>query len=147
MHRITLIDHAHSYQFMEWHNLGITTLKHAICSPIFLKIFGKPNNYQFYLLKSLKFCDNISYKLLRSSQWLEKSMEILELSTLQKQIRPLHTYSMLEHIERVAITKLTPRNCLRYLQATLVTGVGRQRSWYQKLCEVLQVMLFSFICL
>ena len=32
LHRKTLIGHAHSSQFMEWHNLGITILKHAICS-------------------------------------------------------------------------------------------------------------------
>ena len=32
LHRI-LIGRAHSSQFMEWQNLGITTLKHAICPP------------------------------------------------------------------------------------------------------------------
>ena len=57
-----LIGPAHSSQFMEQHNSGITTLKHAICAPnVFLKIAGKPNNYQFYLPNFLKFCDNISF--------------------------------------------------------------------------------------
>ena len=27
-----LTGHAHSFQFMEWSNLGITTLKHAKCA-------------------------------------------------------------------------------------------------------------------
>ena len=27
---MTLIDHAHLSEFMEWHNLGIATLEHAI---------------------------------------------------------------------------------------------------------------------
>lgn len=29
---MTLTGHAHSSQLMEWHNLGITTLKHSICT-------------------------------------------------------------------------------------------------------------------
>ena len=29
-HRMTLIDHAYLSEFMEWHNLGIVTLEHAI---------------------------------------------------------------------------------------------------------------------
>ena len=36
-HRI-LIVHAHPFQFTEWQNLDITTLKHATCVPnVFLK--------------------------------------------------------------------------------------------------------------
>ena len=31
--RKNLLGHVHSSQFMEWLNLGITTLKHATCSP------------------------------------------------------------------------------------------------------------------
>ena len=30
---MTLIGHAHSSQFMEWQNSGITALKHATCAP------------------------------------------------------------------------------------------------------------------
>ena len=31
--RMTFIGYAHSSQFMEWQNLGITTLNHATCAP------------------------------------------------------------------------------------------------------------------
>ena len=73
---------------MEWKNLGIRTLEHGHIPQMFFKIPGKSNKYRFYLPSSLKFCDNISYKLLWPSQFLEKFMEILEWSTLQKKIRP-----------------------------------------------------------
>ena len=33
-------------------------------------------------------------------------------------------YSMLQDIGRVATPKLVPRNCLRYLQTTLIMGRG-----------------------
>ena len=70
---------------MKWQNLGITILNHATCDPnVFLKIAGKSNNYQFYLPNFLKFCGNVSHKLLRPSQFPEKVLEILEWSTLQK---------------------------------------------------------------
>ena len=37
--KITLIGPAQSSQFMEWHNLGIGTLKHAVCAPnVFQKL-------------------------------------------------------------------------------------------------------------
>ena len=61
-----LVGHPRFCQFMEWYNLGITILKLAIyCPNVFLKIAGKPNNYQFHLPSFLKFCNNISHKLLR----------------------------------------------------------------------------------
>ena len=47
-------------------------------SQMFLKITGKQNNHQFDLPNFLKYCDNISHKLLRLSQSLEKILEILE---------------------------------------------------------------------
>ena len=50
----------------------------------FLKITGKPHHYRFYLRNFPKFCDNISHKLLKPSQFLEKNTEILEWYTLQK---------------------------------------------------------------
>ena len=34
---MTLIGHAHSSQFMEWQNIGITTLKRAKYTPNFFK--------------------------------------------------------------------------------------------------------------
>ena len=48
-----------------------------MCPKYFFKIVGKPNNYQFYLPNFLKFCDNISHKLLKTSKFLEKFLEIL----------------------------------------------------------------------
>ena len=48
-------------------------------SQMFLKITGKQNNHQFDLPNFLKYCDNISHKLLRLSQSLEKILEILSL--------------------------------------------------------------------
>ena len=33
-------------------------------------------------------------------------------------------YSMLQHTGRVLTPKLVPRNCLRYLQTTLIMGGG-----------------------
>ena len=53
-----------------------------MCPKSFLKIVGEPNNYQYYLWNFLKFCGNISHKLLTLNQFLEKFVEILELSTL-----------------------------------------------------------------
>ena len=42
--------------------------------------------------------------------------------------------SMLQHIGRIATPKLMPRNCLRYLQRTLITG--EEGDWSQNLCEL-----------
>ena len=53
-----------------------------MCHKFVFKIAGKSNNYQFYLPNFFKFCDNISHKLLRPSQFLGKFMKILEWSTL-----------------------------------------------------------------
>ena len=45
---MTLIIPTHAYQFTKWHNLGITTLKHAICAPnIFLKFSKNQINANF----------------------------------------------------------------------------------------------------
>ena len=35
-------------------------------------------------------------------------------------------YSMLHQVGRVTKSKLVPKNCLRYLQATLIMGVSSQ---------------------
>ena len=72
---------------MEWYNSGIPTLKHAICAQNVLcvpKIAVKQNNFQFYLPNFLQFFDNISQKLFRPSQFLERFLKIPEWSTLQK---------------------------------------------------------------
>ena len=71
----------------------------------FLKLAGKPNNYQFYLTNLLKLCNNISNGLLRPNQFLENIFEIN---------RAPPCYSMLQHIDRVATPKLVQGNYLRY---------------------------------
>ena len=43
-------------------------------------------------------------------------------------------YSMLQYIRRFAIPKVMPRNCLSYLQTTLIMRLG---GLAQYLCEVL----------
>ena len=45
-------------------------------------------------------------------------------------------YSMLQDIGREGASELATRNCLKYLQATLIMG-GGEGGWSQKLCEVL----------
>ena len=69
---MTLIGHAHSSQFMERQNLGITTLKHAKCAPNVFKRLPENRIPTDFIYNFLKFCDNISHKLLRPSQFLEK---------------------------------------------------------------------------
>ena len=60
---------------------------------------------------------------MRPSQFLEQLLVILQWSTLQKQIMPLHLL-MLQHTGRLATPKLAPINCIRYLQTTLAMGKG-----------------------
>ena len=84
--RMTLIHHAHSSKFMEWHNLGITTLTHLTMS------FPEKNWWKFWN------------------------------GLLCREKSDSSTYSMLQHIGRVATPKITPRNFLRYLQTTLIIG-------------------------
>ena len=53
---MTLIGHAHSPQFMEWQNLGITTLKHAKCAPnVFKKLPENRITTDFIYLTSSQF--------------------------------------------------------------------------------------------
>ena len=59
-----------------------------MCSKCFLEIVGKSNNCQFYLPIFLKFCGNISHKLLRPSKFLEKFLEILEWSFFRNKSGP-----------------------------------------------------------
>ena len=43
-----------------------------MCPKTFKRSAGSQNNYQFYLPNFPKFCGNISHKLLRPSEFLEK---------------------------------------------------------------------------
>ena len=53
---MTLIGHAHSSQFMERQNLGITTLKHAKCAPnVFKKLPENRRTTDFIYLTSSNF--------------------------------------------------------------------------------------------
>ena len=53
---MVLIGHAHSSQFMEWQNLGITTLKHATCAPnAFSKLSESQITTDFIYLTSSNF--------------------------------------------------------------------------------------------
>ena len=81
---------------------------------------------------------NISHKLLRPSQFLEKIYENSGMVHFAEINQPPPSYSMLQYIGRVATPKLVSRNCLRYLQTTLIMGGG---DWSQNLCEVLQIFL------
>ena len=51
--------------------------KKKMCPKCFTEIAGKSNNYRFYLPNFLKFCDNTSDKLLRSSPFLENLWKFL----------------------------------------------------------------------
>ena len=56
LHRMTLTGHAHFSQFMEWQNLDIKTLKHAIYAPnVFLKLPENQIPTNFIYLNSSNF--------------------------------------------------------------------------------------------
>ena len=109
---MTLIGHACSSQFMEWQNYVSQSLSMLLVPQMFFK------NCWFYLPNFLKFCDNISHKLLRTSQLLEKIMEILECSTLHISgpflLLNVAAYWNCSNNEACA------KNCLRYLKTTLI---------------------------
>ena len=51
-----LIGHTHSSQFIEWQNLGITTLKYATCAPnVFKKLPENHITTDFIYLTSSNF--------------------------------------------------------------------------------------------
>ena len=52
---MTLVGHTHSSQFMEWQNLGITTLKHAKCAPNVFKKLPVNRTTDFIYLTSSNF--------------------------------------------------------------------------------------------
>ena len=62
---MTLTGHAHSSQFMEWQNLGITTVKHAKCAPnVFKKLPDNQITTDFYYLTYSNFViiSHINYR-------------------------------------------------------------------------------------
>ena len=77
-----------------------------MCLKCFLKNARKSNNYQFYLPDFFKFCENSGM------------VHFVEINQAPS------PYSMFQYIGRVATPKLVPRNCLRYLQTTLIMEGG-----------------------
>ena len=67
-----------------------------MCPKCFYKIVGKSNNYQFYLPNFIKFCDNISHKLLRPSEFLEKFMEMVHFAEINQASPPAQCCRILE---------------------------------------------------
>ena len=133
LHRV-LIGHAHSSKFMEWQNLGIATLKHAICATnVFLKLPENQTTTNFIYLPSSNFVtiSHINYWD-QVNSW--KNLWKFWNGPLCRNKSGSSPYSMLQYIGRVATPKLVSRNCLRYLQTTLIMGGG---DWSQNLCEVL----------
>ena len=124
LHRMTLISHVHSSQFMEWQNLSITTPKYAKCAPnVFKKL---PENWitlDFIYLTSSNFVaiSHISYWD-QVNSW--KSLWKFWNDPLCRIVSGPSPYSMLQDIGRVATPTLVSRNCLRYLQTTLIMGGG-----------------------
>ena len=76
---MALIGHAYFFQFTEWQNLGLKTLKHAIYAPnIFLKLPENQIATNFFYLTSSNFV-TISHM----NYW-DQIIEIVEWYTLQK---------------------------------------------------------------
>ena len=84
LHRKKLIGHAHSSLFVEWHNLGITIIKHAICSTNICQKFQQNQIITNFIYPTSSNLVTISHELFRRRQFLEKFMEILERSAHQK---------------------------------------------------------------
>ena len=77
---------------------------------------------------------NISDKLLRPSQFLENVLEILEGSTLQKYTQ-CPRLNVAAYWQSSNTAKRVPRNCLRYLETTLIMGEGIGLRIYVKYCR------------
>ena len=133
LHRM-LIGLAHSPQFMKWENLGITTLKHATCATnVCLKLLENQITTNFIYLTSSNFVtiSHVNYwDQVNSWKNLWKFWD----GPLYRNKSGLSPYSMLRYIGTIATPKLVTRNCLRYLQTTLIMGGG---DLSQNLCEVL----------
>ena len=79
-----------------------------------IKGFWKKNDHKMLALQEFHFTYDISYKLLRPTQFLKNFLEILKWSTLYQASPPPPT--------SVQTPKLLPRNFLSYLQLRLITG-------------------------
>ena len=121
---MTWIGHTHSSQFIEWRNLGIRTLKHATYAPnVFKKLLVNQITTDFIYLVSSNFV-TISHMHYWDQVNSWKTLWKFWNCPLCRNKSGPFQYLMLQHISRVATTKLVPRICLRYLQAALIMEVG-----------------------
>ena len=117
-----LIGPINSYQFMEWHNSAITTLKHAVlASNIFKNLLENQITTNFIYLTSSNF---VTISHINCWDQVNSCKNIWKFwnGPLCRNKSGLSPFSMLQFIGRVPTPKLVPRNCLRYLQATLIMG-------------------------
>ena len=129
-----LIGPAHSSQFMEWHNSGITTLNHAICAPnVYKNLLQNQITTNFINLISANFVtiSHINYwNQVNSWKYFWKFWN----GPLCRNKSAPSPYSTLQHIGRVATTKLVPKNVPDTCKQHWSWG---ERDWSQNLCEVL----------
>ena len=123
LHRV-LIGHAHSSQFMEWQNLGIATLKHAICATnVFLKLPENQTTTNFIYLPSSNFVtiSHINYWD-QVNSW-KNLWKFWNGPLCRNKSGPSPLLNVAVYWQS-SDTKLVSRNCLRYLQTTLIMGGG-----------------------
>ena len=102
------------------------------CIPIFRGFFIKS-------AKRMCICDYVENRIGSCKKYVfrfEKGYKWIMALGSPKSILLPHPYSILQNIGRVAIPKLVPRNCPRYLQTTLIM---EEEDWSQNLCEVVWV--------
>ena len=121
LHRV-LIGHAHSSEFMEWKNLGIATLKHAICpTNVFLKLLENQINTNFYL--------PIFFKNSWKNLWKFWNGP------------PCRNTSGPSHLLNIAVSwqSSDTDTCVKKLSQILANNIDNvgEGDWSQNLCEVL----------
>ena len=88
---------------------------------------NKLKNYLFdKAIAKFLSCSSVQYltKIIETNSIPEKISGDSGMAHFAEINQDLPPYSMLQHIGRVATLKLVPRNCLRYLQTTLIMGEG-----------------------
>ena len=122
LHRMTLISHAHFSQFMQWLNLDLKTLKHAIYAPnVFLKLSKNQIPTNFIYLTSSNFV-TISHINIETKSIPEKSYRNSGIVHFTEINQTLPSNSMLQDVGREATPKLATTNSPKYLQTTLIMG-------------------------
>ena len=122
LHRMTLIGHAHFSQFMEWQNLGLKILEHAIYAPnVFLKLWENqiPTNFIYLISSNFVAISHINYWDQVSFLKNYKNSGMVHFTEINQTPPP---YSMLQDVGGEATPKLATTNCPKYLQTTLIMG-------------------------